>query len=90
VNLVFSFYAIDLSVFIIANLTNLLLGIMFLFRACGNPMVVSTFGWGAVMLGIPILMAMILNLLGGVRGGRLSCRDYWLSTMLLNSFWITL
>jgi hypothetical protein len=65
VNLVFSFYAIDLSVFIIANLTNLLLGIMFLFRARGNPKVGSAFGWGAVMLGIPILMVMILNLQGG-------------------------
>ena len=56
---------IDLSVFVIANLTNLLLAIMFLFRARGRPKVGSVFGWVAVVLGIPLLAAVVLNALGG-------------------------
>jgi hypothetical protein len=63
-NSIFPFYIIDLTVFIIANITNLLLAVMFLFRARGNPKVGSAFGWGAVMLGIPLLMATMMNLLG--------------------------
>lgn len=54
----------DLSVFAIANLTNLLLAAMFLFRARGRSRVGSAFGWAAVMLGIPLLAAVVLNTLG--------------------------
>jgi hypothetical protein len=56
---------IDLSVVIIANLTNLLLAVMFYFRGREQPKRGSAFGWGAVVLGIPLLAAAILNLLGG-------------------------
>ncbi len=56
---------IDLSIFIIANLTNLLLAAMFLFRARGRSKTGSAFGWGAVVLGIPLLAAAALNVLGG-------------------------
>lgn len=55
---------VDLSVFIIANLTNLLLTIMFLFRARGRSQVGSVFGWVSVALGIPLIPVIILNALG--------------------------
>jgi hypothetical protein len=55
---------VDLSVVIIANLTNLLLAVMFLFRGRGRPKIGSAFGWGAVVLGIPLLAAAVLNALG--------------------------
>jgi hypothetical protein len=58
------FRTIDLTVFVIVNLTNLLLTIMFLFRARGKPEVGSAFGWGAVVLGIPLLTTVVLNALG--------------------------
>jgi hypothetical protein len=57
------FQLIDLSVFAIANLTNLLLAAMFLFRARGRSKVGSAFGWAAVVLGIPLLAAVALNAL---------------------------
>jgi hypothetical protein len=60
-----NFRIIDISVFIIANLTNLLLAIMFLFRALGKQKVGSGFGWWAVVLGIPLLVTAVLNGLGG-------------------------
>lgn len=56
---------IDLSIFVIANLTNMLLAVMFFYRARGKPRTGNAFGWGAVVLGIPLLAAAILNLLGG-------------------------
>lgn len=55
---------IDFSVFVIANLTNLLLAVMFLFRARGQPKIGSAVGWGAVVLGIPLLAAAVVNALG--------------------------
>jgi len=55
---------IDLFVFIIANLTNLLLAVMFLFRARGRSKVGNAFGWVAVVLGIPLLAAAVINILG--------------------------
>jgi hypothetical protein len=55
---------IDLSVFVIANLTNLLLAVMFLYRGSGRPKAGNLFGWGAVLLGIPLLAAAVLNMLG--------------------------
>jgi hypothetical protein len=55
---------IDVSVFVIVNLTNLLLALMFLFRGGGKPKIGSTFGWAAVVLGIPLLAAAILNAAG--------------------------
>jgi hypothetical protein len=64
-NSIISFRAIDFSVFVIANLTNLLVAVMFLFRARGRPVIGSAFGWGAVVLGIPLLVAVVLNALGG-------------------------
>jgi hypothetical protein len=62
-------HIIDLSIFIIANLTNLLLAVMFLFRARGRPVVGNAFGWGAVVLGIPLLAASVMN--------ALSARPWW-------------
>jgi hypothetical protein len=59
------FQSIDLAVFAIANLTNLLLAVMFLFRSRGKAKAGSLFGWGAVVLGIPLLAAVIINALGG-------------------------
>jgi hypothetical protein len=58
------FQMIDLSVFIIANLTNLMLAVMFLLRACGRTRIGNGFGWVAVALGIPLLAAVIVNMLG--------------------------
>ena len=55
---------LDFAVFIIANLTNLLLAVMFLLRARGRSQVGNGFGWGAVVLGIPLFAAVILNALG--------------------------
>jgi hypothetical protein len=55
----------DLSIFVIANLTNLLLAAMFLFRARGRPKTGNAFGWVAVVLGIPLLAAAVINLLEG-------------------------
>jgi hypothetical protein len=52
---------IDFSVFIIANLANLLLAFMFLFRGGGKPKVGRAFGWAAVVLGVPLLATVILN-----------------------------
>ena len=54
---------IDLSVFLIANLTNLLLAVMFLLRTRGMPRVGSAFGWGAAVLGILLLAAAVMNAL---------------------------
>jgi hypothetical protein len=64
-NPIFSFQNLDISVFLIANLTNLLLAVMFLFRARGKPGIGNGVGWGAVVLGIPLLAAAVLNALGG-------------------------
>jgi hypothetical protein len=64
-NSIVFFRIIDLTVFVIANLTNLLLAVMFLYRGCGRPKVESAFGWGAVLLGMPLLAAAALNALGG-------------------------
>ncbi|MGZ3979405.1 MAG: hypothetical protein ACXVKT_18200 [Flavisolibacter sp.] len=56
---------IDISVFVIANLTNLLLALMFLFRGRARAKTGSGFGWAAVILGIPLLAAAILNVSEG-------------------------
>jgi hypothetical protein len=56
---------IDLSIFAIANLNNLLLAMMFLLRAQGKSKVESKFGWGAVTLGIPLLALVVLNAFSG-------------------------
>jgi hypothetical protein len=58
-------HIIDISVFVIANLTNLLLAVMFLFRVRGMPRIGGAFGWCAVVLGIPLLAAAVLNALDG-------------------------
>jgi len=58
-------HIIDLVVVIIANLTNLLLAVMFLYRARGRPRIGNGFGWGAVLLGIPLLVVIVLNVLSG-------------------------
>jgi len=60
-----SFQTIDLVVFVIANLTNLLLATMFLLRGNGRPKVGNAIGWGSVLLGIPLLAAVVMNALGG-------------------------
>jgi hypothetical protein len=59
------FKTIDLIIFVIANLTNLLLAVMFLFRARGRPKVGNAFGWAAVLLGVPLLAMTVLNGLEG-------------------------
>jgi hypothetical protein len=64
-NSVLSFRSIDLSVVIIANLTNLLLALMFMFRGRGSAKIGSGVGWAAVILGIPLLVAAILNASAG-------------------------
>jgi hypothetical protein len=56
---------IDLAVVVIANLANLLLAAMFLYRGRGNPKVGSAFGWVAVVLGFPLAAAAVMNALGG-------------------------
>ncbi len=64
---------IDLLIIVIANLTNLLLAAMFLFRARGRSKTGSAFGWGAVVLGVPLLAAAVLNALEG--------RPWWTYTL---------
>jgi hypothetical protein len=58
------FAYLDFAVFIIANLTNLLLALMFLFRGGGKPKIGSAIGWAAVVLGIPLLLIAIRNAAG--------------------------
>ncbi len=55
----------NITVIVIANLTNLLLALMFLFRGKGKAKTGNAFGWVAVVLGIPLLAAAILNATGG-------------------------
>ncbi len=43
----------DLFIFVIANLTNLLLAAMFLFRARGRSKTGNAFGWGRGRVGDP-------------------------------------
>jgi hypothetical protein len=64
-NPVVPYQTLDISVFIIANLTNLLLAIMFLLRGGDKPKLGSGFGWVAVALGVPLLAIDALNALGG-------------------------
>jgi hypothetical protein len=59
-----SYHLLDIVVFVIANLTNLLLAIMFLLRARGRPRIGNGFGWVSVSFGIPLIIAIILNALG--------------------------
>ncbi len=59
------FAYLDFAVFIIANLANLLLALMFFFRGGGKPKIGSTIGWIAVVLGIPLLVIAILKCLLG-------------------------
>ncbi|MEI7848445.1 MAG: hypothetical protein WCK35_21775 [Chloroflexota bacterium] len=59
---------LDLSVVILANLTNLLLAVMFLLRGAGTPQAGNRFGWAAVVLGIPLAAAAALNAAGGRPG----------------------
>jgi hypothetical protein len=63
-NPVISVKTLDLFVFIIANLTNLLLALMFLLRGVGKTRSGSRFGWVAVALGVPLLAIVVLNALG--------------------------
>ena len=63
-NSVVSFRSMDLSIVIIANLTNLLLAVMFFYRARAKPKIGNAFGWAAVVLGLPLLAAAILNAVG--------------------------
>jgi hypothetical protein len=58
------FHVVDVFVFIIANLTNLLLAVMFLLRARGRSRVGNAFGWVSVSFGIPLLAVVVLNVLG--------------------------
>jgi len=60
-----SYHMIDLVVFIIANMTNLLLTVMFFLRARGRPKIGFYFGLFSVALGIPLAVVGIANLLGG-------------------------
>ena len=55
--------SVDLAVVVTANLINLLLAIMFLFRAHRQPQVGRIFGWIAVALAMALVIAVILNLL---------------------------
>lgn len=64
-NPIASTHLVDLVVVIIANLTNLLLAVMFLFRARGRSRLGNGFGWVAVFLGIPLLAVIVLNALSG-------------------------
>jgi hypothetical protein len=60
-NSILSFRILDISVFVVANLTNLLLAVMFLLRGCNRPRTGNVFGWSAVVLGIPLFGVVILN-----------------------------
>lgn len=62
------FQLVDLSVVIIANLTNLLLAFMFLLRGRGRHQAGNRFGWAAVGLGIPLAVAAAFNAAGGRPG----------------------
>ena len=57
--------AVDLTVFLAANLYNLALTAVFLARAGKRKRMARIIGLGAVLLGIPLLAASILNVLAG-------------------------
>jgi hypothetical protein len=57
-----AFWWIDRVVFLAANLINLLLAAMFLYRARGLPATGSKSGWLAVACGVPLAIAAGLNL----------------------------
>jgi hypothetical protein len=73
------FYIVDLSVFVIANLTNLLLAIMFVFRARDKVRIGNGFGWISVTLGIPLIAVIVINALG--------MRPWW--TIVLPTLMVT-
>jgi hypothetical protein len=64
---------LDLVVFLIANLVNILLALLFIYRAIGQPGRGNRFGWASVLLGIPLLAIAVYNLVTG--------RNWW--TVLL-------
>jgi hypothetical protein len=60
---------VDLSVFVIANLFNVLLTSIFLCRAWGLLRAEKVLGLATVALAVPLSFAMLLNLVGG--------REWW-------------
>jgi polyferredoxin len=58
------FHAVDLGVFAVANLINLLLTVMFVARGRRNRKVESSTGLAVVVLGLPLAAASVLNALG--------------------------
>jgi len=64
-NSIAPFRTIDLSVIGLANLTNLLLALMFLLRGRGRVKTGNAFGWIAVLLGVPLLAALGMNAWAG-------------------------
>ncbi len=69
------FRFIDIAVVVIANLINLLLALMFLFRAHRRPGPGGLFGWIAVALALPLAGAAALN--------GLNQREWWAVALLL-------
>jgi hypothetical protein len=69
---------IDLALFVIANLVNLLLAGMFLARVKGLGRLAHSLGLVALFLGLPVAAIAILNLLGG--------REWW--TVVLPALYV--
>ena len=64
---------VDLALFVLANLINLLLAGMFLGRLRGWRRLAQVLGWSSVALGLPVAAVAVLNLLGG--------REWWTVVM---------
>lgn len=69
---------VDLALFVMANLINLLLAGMFLARVKGRKRPSQVFGWSAVALGLPVAAVAVLNLIGG--------REWW--TVVLPALYV--
>ena len=67
------YHLVDLALFVIANLFNLVVAGIFFSRAKALKQAEDTLGWISIALGLPVGIALILNLLGG--------REWWAAVL---------
>jgi hypothetical protein len=66
-------HLVDIALFVIANVFNLVVAGIFLSRAQRWKRVEDTLGWISVALALPVGIALVLNILGG--------REWWASVL---------